>query len=106
MGNRPPQGKKEPAYRELHKVADAAEPRIARAFLRATVRMKQNIQIHELSVVFSSGSARRIMKFLKDRMAITENLAPLGKIASDLHSRGFNLGKRIAIEEAPNETIQ
>jgi hypothetical protein len=99
MANRPPQGKKEPAFRELHKVADAAEPRLDRAFLRAAERMKKKIMIHELGIAFSSGSVRRVMKLLKDRMDIKENLEPMGQISSDLFARGFNLGRRIANEE-------
>lgn len=79
------------AYNDIHRAADRIEPRMARAFVRASDRLRDTVTIDELALAIASGSVLRAMRLFPAGV-VREKMAPLGTIAKDAMVRGGRIG--------------
>ncbi len=75
----------------IHAAAKPFEPRLARAFLKATERMRSMVNIYDLAHALAAKDAKRALAIVR-AVGFKEALAPVGSIAKDAFMRGGRVG--------------
>jgi len=92
-------------YRALHEAADKAEPRLARAVLKALERIRGQVSINDLAIIIARAQQndllarwREVLKDVDRALAllplatIRDALSPAGPIVKDALLKGGRLG--------------
>ena len=74
----------------IHDVADKIEPRMARAYVLSTERLRESISINELALALSMGNVKAAIKIASRE--VESVMLPMGTIVKDTVLRGGKIG--------------
>ena len=81
-------------YRAIHSAADKIEPRMARAYVRSTERLREPISIDELAIALSLKNVNAAIKLIPDER-VEDVLSPMGTIVQDTTLKGGRIGAEV-----------
>jgi len=85
-------------YRLVHATADKIEARMARAFVRAADRMRENVSVFELGNALADGDVKRAVRAVSPGGQIEDALGPVATITRDAVIRGGRIGAQMVRE--------
>jgi hypothetical protein len=85
-------------YRAVHEAADRIEPRLARAFERAVLKLRGLISINELAMRLAARDVKGAMRLLT-KEAVQDALGPSATIVRDAVLKGGRLGAEAVNKE-------